>query len=359
MKKVMIQSVVATILCVATAAQAGSYSNLVIFGDSLSDGGNNLLAIGSFAPNLIALGATQVITDDSYFGKLPYASGRYTNGPVWAETLATRLAVSAAPSLAGGSNFAFGGAETSAPGTDGPPGVPFPYSMTTQLGMYMAGLAATGGQADAKALYVVAGGGNNLRVGLDAIVAGADATATVTNTAAAFATDTVGIVEALMGAGAQHILVWNTPDFGLTPSALSANASLPGASLLATSLSVAMNGALNTALAGAGVGCGVSGVMCFDMFSFLQNAVANASTLGLSNTNHACGAVINGCDPATSLFWDAIHPTAYGQQLLADAIGRQLGIAAVPEPSTYGLMALGLVGVAWRVRRQRQADVQA
>ena len=356
MKKTIIKSVVIALLSVAGAAQAGPYSSMVIFGDSLSDSGNNVLAISGFNPALIPLGASQVITGDSYFGKIPYASGRYSNGPVWAEDLATRLGVLAASSLAGGGNYAFGGAQTSAPGTDGPPGVPFPFSMTTQLGMYMTGLAASGGHADANALYVVAGGGNNVRAGLESIVAGADVTATFTSTAAGYAADTVGMVAALKGAGAQHILVWNTPDFGLTPSAMSANAVNPQASTLATGLSAAMNFQLGSALAGAGFGCGAGGVVCFDMFSFLRTSVANPI---FTNTTHACGAAINACVPATSLFWDAIHPTALGHQLLANAIGTQLGITAVPEPSTYGLMALGLIVVGWRVRRKHQCARRA
>lgn len=356
MKQTMMKSMAVALLGVAGAAQAGPYSSMVIFGDSLSDSGNNVIAISSFAPALIAVGAAQVITDDSYFGKIPYASGRYSNGPVWAENLATRLGVSAAPSLAGGSNYAFGGAQTSAAGTDGPPGVPFPFSMTTQMGMYMVDLVKQGGQIDANALFVVAGGGNNVRAGLEAIVAGADAAATIASTSSGFAADTVGMVTALKSAGAQHILVWNTPDFGLTPSALSANALNPFASTLATGLSAAMNFELGSAMAVAGVGCGVGGVLCFDMFSFLRTSVANPV---FSDTSHACGAVSNGCDPATALFWDAIHPTALGHQLLADAIGTQLGVSAVPEPSTYGLMALGLIAVGWCARRKRQHQAQA
>ena len=358
MKQAMIKCTAAALLSLAGAAQAGPYSSMVIFGDSLSDSGNNVLAIGSFDPAKIAEGATQVISNDSYFGKIPYASGRYSNGPVWAENLAARLGISAAPSLAGGSNYAFGGAQTSAPGTDGPPGVPFPFSMTTQLGMYMSDLAASGRHVDANALYVVAGGGNNVRAGLEAIVAGAEPTATFNSTAQGYAADTVGMVAALKGAGAQHILVWNTPDFGLTPSALSANAVNPLASALATGLSATMNFELSGALAsaGAGIGCGVGGVTCFDMFSFLHTSVANPA---FANTTHACGAAINACDPATALFWDAIHPTALGHQLLADAIGAQLGVSAVPEPSTYGLMALGLVAIGWCARRKLLRQPQA
>lgn len=42
----------------------------------------------------------------------PYFRGRFSNGPVWVEDLADRLALDLEPSLQGGTNFAFGGAET-------------------------------------------------------------------------------------------------------------------------------------------------------------------------------------------------------------------------------------------------------
>src|SRR5699024_158155 len=48
----------------------------------------------------------------SLIAMAPYASGRYSNGPVWAEQLAADLDLSAAPSLLGGTDFAFGGARS-------------------------------------------------------------------------------------------------------------------------------------------------------------------------------------------------------------------------------------------------------
>ena len=86
----------------SASASAGPYNTLVVFGDSLSDNGNNALA-GLFDP-------TQTITGNSYIPSNTYASRVYSNGPVWASDVAAALGVPLVPSLAGGTDFAFGGA---------------------------------------------------------------------------------------------------------------------------------------------------------------------------------------------------------------------------------------------------------
>src|SRR5215471_4269940 len=129
--------------CLATAtARANAYSALYIFGDSLSDSGNNAIV---FAPNTTPV----PIPGNDFIPTFPYASGRYTNGPVWAEDFASALGLSASPSLLGGTNFASGGPRT------GPlnPGQ-FPPNHETQIGLFLAQHANT---APGSALYVVAG----------------------------------------------------------------------------------------------------------------------------------------------------------------------------------------------------------
>ena len=103
-------------------ASATVYNSLVVFGDSLSDGGNNALVIGS--------NGGQAITGNTYVPSQPYGSGVYSNGSVWASQAASALGVPLQPSLAGGTNYAYGGATT------GPAGSDFPFSLLTQANPY-------------------------------------------------------------------------------------------------------------------------------------------------------------------------------------------------------------------------------
>jgi phospholipase/lecithinase/hemolysin len=74
-------------------AHAGPYSDIVVFGDSQSDLGNGCTLFVPADPDCVGL--------------------RYSNGPVWVEEWAAQLNVSPpAASVAGGLNFAFGGAQT-------------------------------------------------------------------------------------------------------------------------------------------------------------------------------------------------------------------------------------------------------
>ena len=185
----------------ALPASASIYDSLVVFGDSLSDNGNNASVIGS--------NAGQTITGNTYVPSQPYGSGAYSNGPVWASDAAAKLGVPLQPSLPGGTDYAFGGATT------GPAGSGFPYSLLTQASQYL-----TTHSVSANALYVIAGGGNDARAALGQIAAcaGLCAGPTVATTATQYATNVGAIVDALQASGAKHIVVWNTPNLGLAPA---------------------------------------------------------------------------------------------------------------------------------------------
>lgn len=307
------------------AAQATTYTGLFIFGDSLSDSGNNALVLGA--------DPGQVITGPSYIAQRPYASGVYSNGAVWSQQFAAQMGLAALPSLAGGGNYASGGARLQANGPGG-----FPFSMTTQVGQFLGG---HGGIADPDALYVISGGGPDLNDALTAVIGGADPGATTAALAASYASTMGQLVDNLQAAGARHIVVWNAPNAGLTPSAGIYGDAGRG---LATSISAAMNAALDQRLAIEG-----DDVKSFDLFGLLGSVAANPAAYGFTDVSSACGAVLS-CDASTALFWDGIHPTTFAHGLLADAMA-----AAVPEPATYALWLMGLGGLAaWTRRRQQR-----
>ena len=323
----------------ATAsAHAGPFSNLVVFGDSLSDNGNNFLA-GLYDP-------AQVVTGNTYVPSRTYASAAplpdYSNGPVWASYFATSLGLSLAPSLAGGGDFAFGGATTGTPGA-GPGG--FPYSLVTQTAQF---LGATGGVAARDALYVIAGGGNNARAALEAVGGGANIGAAAAATAAAFASDIGGIVDRLQAAGAQHIVVWNAPNLGLAPAVAAGGPNAIGAG---TFIASAMNAALAGRLASE------AGVATFDLYGFGTSLQANPAAFGFTNARDACGAIA-GADCSRYAYWDGIHPTTAAHQAIAASM--LTTAALVPEPETYALFGAGLGALALYVRRrQPHAEVAA
>jgi outer membrane lipase/esterase len=312
---------------VATAASAQSFTGLFVFGDSLSDRGNVALAVGA--------DPAQTITGNSYIPSKPYASNQFSNGDVWVKTFAEALGLApfATPSLAGGGDFAFGGARVA---TDG---VGLPPSLSEQETQF---LSATGGSAPPGALYIVAGGGNDARDALAAAASSGNPLATIASFAAEYAQATGLLVDRLQTAGARHIVVWDVPNVGLAPAVTTLGG---GASGLAMLVSQAMNTALAARLALE------SGATVFDVYS-LQNAiVANPASFRLTNVTDACGAIGSVCNPATSLFWDGIHPTSAGHAILAQGM---LAVVAVPEPEEYALLVAGSLLVAWRTSAKRR-----
>ncbi len=296
--------VLVAVIAIGTAQQAAAFSQLIAFGDSLSDTGNaTILNTIPFAP---------------------YAPGRFSNGAVWIETLAAGLGLSANPSFGAGTNYAVGGSVTGAP-------LSSPIPLTTQaLGLY---LPSVGGIADPNALYVVWGGGNDVRLG------------NVSNST----NNIVAIITALAGAGAKHFLVPNLPNIGLTPEA---QAGGPAAVAGATFLSTTHNGMLAAALPGLASGLNVD-IRLLDVFGFLNNVIANPGDFGITNTTARCYSGTTGvggpgtvcANPDEYVFWDGIHPTAAAHEALG-----QYALQVVPVPGAVWLLgsAVALLGLARR-----------
>ncbi|WP_374352821.1 autotransporter domain-containing protein [Chitinimonas sp.] len=183
---------------VPMAHAAGSYSNMFVFGDSLSDvGGVFPLLPGSTAGN----------------------RWTYDKAPLYADLLAAKYGIKLTPANArnpalpaGGNDYAQGGARVNGVGESGFPGIG--DSVVTQVSDY---LKAAGGKADPNALYMVWIGGNDVPVALGIAQDPSKGQAGAQQYLGNAAQTAVGQVAALRAAGAQRIVVANLPDVGRTP----------------------------------------------------------------------------------------------------------------------------------------------
>jgi outer membrane lipase/esterase len=286
-----------TVLLMSVLSPAHAYTGLFIFGDSLSDTGNNAIFLGA---------VDQVITDNTYIPDNPYLpSERYSNAEVWTAPFAAGIGQAVSASLAGGNVYAYGGARTR---DASPSNVP---PLREQVKTY---LLAAGGVADPEALYVIAGGGNNARDTLDALDAGAPLLKTIASGALRFGMDVQWMVKRLQAAGAKHFVVWNVPDLAVAPAVIATG---PDAVMAAGLVVKSMNSQLMARLKGE------TDVVVFDVFTLFDQVVQDKGAYFLDNVTDACGAIA-GCDPSKYLFWDGIHPTSAGHEIIANEFLRLL-----------------------------------
>jgi outer membrane lipase/esterase len=297
------------------------FSNIYVYGDSLSDTGN---------------------------------LGRFTNGGklVWADYIAAAFGKTMAPAysyatgkavLGSGNGFAIGAARVN----------DTPRGPLTILG--------TGSQIndsirrglDKEALHLVWIGGNDLDAQLRAVVAGGTTTAAATGMIAA-AQGLVQQVGVLQAAGAKNILVMNLPNLAATPMVAAFGAQ---GQQLAGLLTDTFNGTLKAGMSG-------KNVIQFDVYTLFNDIIANPMKYGFSNNNSpVCGTVDSAACSLPSngfLFADSLHPSTYAHSLLGEWVAGALrstsdtaGLAAMA-----GATPLGRSGAQWRTVENRTRNFQ-
>ena len=279
------------------------YTSIVVFGDSLSDTGN-----------------VADLSEAKYGVRIPgpyadYTDGRFTDGAdtepaaenyfgVWVEQLAATLPAKPEikASLDGGTDYAYGFAFTG----DGTSVFSFGTSdelsvVVNNIGQQIADYLATHPKITDKTLFVVWGGANDLLNATsedDIIDAGINQTLNI---------------QRLVDSGATQFIIPNLPPLGLVPRL---NGS-PTTSVPATKAAELYN----QVLAG-----GIAVVRDFnrdrhlklaqlDVFALFNQIIAAPSSYSLVNvTDSSQGMAV---DPDTYLFWDSLHPTTRGHDILA------------------------------------------
>ena len=282
---------------IANVAVTPAYPALYVFGGSLCDVGNE------FAED----GGTQPVA--------PNYEGTYSNGPLWIEDYAADMGMAAPmPSLLGGTDFAYAGAQTGAPDLGGTGfDLPEQYAEFTQQVP----------DPTPGALYVIDFGVNDL----DAILRTGASIPQMESAVTESVQTEIAYIGALAALGATNFLVLNVPDFGVTPKEIDAG---PTAQAEATNLSIDYNSQLSALLVPAAVGDHVN-VDLIDTFSLVDSIVANPTAYGFDNvttpvwdgndTNPNSGTLAATTPEAQDkyFFWDMMHPTASGQALIAAA----------------------------------------
>lgn len=287
--------------CAAAFADE-SFSNVYIFGDSLSDTGN-LASLPDFA----------FLNDPN----LPYDKG-FSNGPRAVQVLATTLGLSAEPSLhligpVTGTNFAVAGASARGDAA---------IDLKTQIDAF---LLDTAGVAPSDALYIILIGGKDIADARDERRSSVAADI-ISDAAAAIGT----AVRTLAGAGARSMLVTNSAGVGNTPETRTLAELNDDPSLIrrARRQTHQFNAALSRRLRRIERRLDID-IVKFDLYRFFASIRSDAMALGFTNPDGACFSSVSftfnpDCESGANfdkfIFFDELHPSARVHERAARAL---------------------------------------
>jgi phospholipase/lecithinase/hemolysin len=296
-------------------AEAADFSQIYAFGDSLVDTGNAFAQTG--------------------IPPAPYFEGRFSNGPLWTEYLASDLGIAETSlGFVGALSNEIGGIQFG-----NSPLIPVPGTLS-QVNQFVANPA----QVDPNALYVIWAGANDYL-----FTQQTNPLEPVGNLTKA--------VTSLSQAGAKDFLVVNLPDLGNLPLAAVQGAS-PEAIAGLNALSNGHNQALEAAVAGLN-STGNIKVNLLEVDDLFRSAIAG--NLGFNNVTDACTRnPVCVSDPDVQkgyLFWDEVHPTTTTGRILADSALALIkpDPVSVPEPAVVmSLIFVGALGLH-QLKRNRPA----
>ena len=295
-----------------SAARAQTYSQIIVFGDSLSDTGNDAdvsdAKYGVRVPGQ-ALGGEVNYTDGRFTSGKDTSPASTLHGGVWHEQLAKLFLglPSAVASLDGGLDYAYGGATTE----NGTRELDFTGSIgitVNNMGQQVSDFLAKYPTIDPASLVIVWGGANDIFVSDPA----ADA---LIQTAKDSVKRESALIKTLARAGAVNFLVPNLPPIGNTPryntspgdiAAYNAACEAFGTKL-ATKLATT-----TTQLAAEGI---TVNIKILDVYGLFQRLLANQQSYNFYNITQSSQGESVKAD--NYLFWDDVHPTTSGHYQLA------------------------------------------
>lgn len=303
-----------------------TFSKMYVFGDSLSDQGNIFNLTTSVQP----------IFNIPVIPGFPYFEGRFSNGLVWVENLATDLGLTIIPSTELSApqtflastfngatttqsvNFAYGGAQT---GTEGAGDVGnFIPGVLTQVQFFIDDHQEAEQLADPEALYIIWAGPNDYQT-----IPDANPETVVDNIETA--------ITSLFDLGGRNFLVPNLPDLGQVPIAQVPDNPVSTEQL--TNLTQQHNLLLEETLdelSGSLIGINLIPLEIDELFN---NIVTNPEEFGFTNISEPClnsnpiDLANNSTEeilmnlgtctqPDERLFWDQLHITASAQDILGE-----------------------------------------
>ena len=291
-----------------TDSQA-AFSNLVVFGDSLSDAGNVFNATeGSVPPSPL------------------YDDGRFSNGDLVVDAIAESLKLPENESFqSGGNNYAFGAAQTGEGTAEFGFLLPEPIDVPNigqQIDLYLAERTPT--ETD---LFYIYGGTNDF---IDPLLRG-EALPTAESIVGNITTHITELAEA----GAQTFIVPNLASLGELPLFdLPLFSEQPEATTILNDATKEFNQLLDTELDAIASELNVE-IIEPDVYSIATEIQNNPADFGLSNTTDA---FFNQSDPISDptnldltgnpeefFFWDIFHPSAAATEIIAqEAVVREV-----------------------------------